>query len=68
MLAAAVLLGFGIRYVARLPESVPVVLQAMLAGAVIFNVLKEELPKPAKARYWPFLGGGIAYGALLLVV
>ena len=68
VLAAAVLVGFGIRYVARFPEPVPVVLQATLAGAVIFNVLKEELPKPTKARYWPFIGGGIAYTGLLLLV
>ena len=32
LLAAAVLVGFGIRYIARFPEPVPVVLQATLAG------------------------------------
>ena len=68
VLAAAVVIGFGIRYMTRFPDSVPVVLQATLAGAVIFNVLKEELPQPSKARYWPFLDGGIAYTGLLLVV
>lgn len=66
VLAGAVFLGFGIRYLNRFPDVVPVILQAFLAGAVILNVLKEELPPAQKSRYWAFGLGATAYAVLLL--
>ena len=41
-------------------------LQAILAGAVLLNVLKEELPSERESRYWAFLTAGLAYAAFLL--
>lgn len=43
LLAGAVLLGCGIGVAMELPAVGPALLQAFLAGAVILNVLKEEL-------------------------
>ena len=68
LLAAAVLGGAGIRVGMRLPDAAPVVLQSVLAGAIIFNVLKEELPDPSNARYGVFLAGGIGYAVVLVLV
>ena len=62
------LFGFGIRYFDRFPDAVPVVLQAILAGAVLLNVLKEELPPARESRYWAFLAGSAGYGTLLLAL
>lgn len=67
LLAGAVLLGVAVRLIVRLPEPVPVLLQAVLAGAVLLNVLKEEIPDERQASLGAFLGGGVAYAALLLV-
>lgn len=66
ILAAAVLLGWGIRYLHRFPQLAPVFLQAFLAGGVLLNVLKEELPEQRESRYWVFALGAIGYALLLL--
>ena len=66
LLAAAVVGGWGLRAVHRFSDAVPVALQAILAGAVLLNVLKEELPSERKSRYWAFLAAGLAYAGFLL--
>lgn len=68
LLAGAVFLGFGIRWLHRFPDAVPVILQATLAGAVLLNVLKEELPAARESRYWAFAVGASAYAVLLLAL
>ncbi|GAA4003539.1 hypothetical protein [Sphingomonas humi] len=40
---------------------------AVLAGGVILNVLKEELPEDRQSRFSAFALGAIAYSALLLL-
>jgi len=40
-------------------------LVAVLAGGVILNVLKEELPEECRSRFTPFLLGAAAYAGLL---
>jgi hypothetical protein len=40
---------------------------ALLAGSVVLNVIKEELPKEHESRFWAFLLGTAGYAALLLV-
>jgi hypothetical protein len=44
------------------------VLFAFLAGGVILNVLKEELPEERQSRYLPFAAGAAVYAALLAVM
>lgn len=39
---------------------------AFLAGGVILNVLKEELPEERESRFSAFAGGALLYAALLL--
>ena len=40
---------------------------AFLAGSVVLNVLKEELPEDRESRFWAFALGAAAYSALLLL-
>ena len=41
---------------------------AFIAGAIILNVLKEELPEERQSRFIPFILGVVLYGALLLLL
>jgi zinc transporter ZupT len=66
ILAAAPLLGWGIGLVTELPALAIAALFAFLAGGVVLNVLKEELPEERESRFWAFAAGTGAYAALLL--
>jgi zinc transporter ZupT len=68
VLAAAVLVGWGIGAVTTLPEGVVGIGIAFLAGGIILITLKEELPKEAEGRYVPFLAGAAACTALLALL
>lgn len=68
ILAAAVLLGWGLGLAVELPPVTIGFLFAFLAGGVVLNVLKEELPDERQSRFWPFALGTAAYAALLAVV
>ncbi|MBW4619616.1 MAG: hypothetical protein KME17_09695 [Cyanosarcina radialis HA8281-LM2] len=68
ILAAAIILGWAIRAGSELPKAAIALLFAFLAGGVILNVLKEELPEERQSRFWAFaLGAGI-YTVLLLAL
>ena len=41
------------------------VLVAFLSGAVILNVMKEELPEERESRFSAFLAGAAGYAAVL---
>lgn len=47
----------------------PVIMSALfafLAGGIVLNVLKEELPEDRQSRFWAFAAGAGAYAALLV--
>ena len=68
LLAAAILLGTGVGLVVAVPEGVLAVLFAFLAGGVVLNVIKEELPEERESRFPAFAAGTAGYAALLLIV
>ncbi len=68
ILSAGVLAGWLIGAVLDLPEEALIGLFAFLAGGVVLNVLKEELPEERQSRLTPFLLGVAGYGALLIAV
>jgi hypothetical protein len=68
LLSAAVLVGHAIGMFYALSAAAISVILAFLGGAVILNVLKEELPEERKGRFWAFAAGAIAYIALLLAL
>lgn len=68
ILAAAVIAGWVIGSRTEISSAAIALLFAFLAGGVILNVLKEELPEERQSRFWAFaLGAGI-YAALLLAL
>jgi zinc transporter ZupT len=68
ILAGAVTLGWLLGGLTNLPAFWVDLFFAFLAGAVVLNVLKEELPDERESRLWPFVGAVLAYAALLLAI
>lgn len=68
LLAASILAGWLVGATLKIPELATSVLIAFLAGGVILNVLKEELPEERQSRFSAFLLGGGSYAVLLLLV
>ncbi len=67
LLAAGVLVGWAIGYLSRVNEAAITVLFAFLAGGMILNTIKEELPEGRRSRFLAFAAGAAAYTAMLLV-
>jgi len=67
ILAAAVLVGWAIGQATEIHEAAIALLFAFLAGGLILNVLKEELPEERESRFWAFAAGAGTYTMLLLV-
>lgn len=51
----------------EISEAALAVLFAFLAGGVVMNVLKEELPEERESRFWAFVLGAGLYAGVLLV-
>ncbi|TWI50920.1 hypothetical protein IQ22_03619 [Pseudomonas duriflava] len=68
VLAAAVAAGWILGILTEISELAVSALTALLAGSVILNVLKEELPEERQSRFGAFLVGAMGYAALLLIL
>jgi zinc transporter ZupT len=68
ILAAAIITGWAIGIGTELSQAAIGVLFAFLAGGVVLNVLKEELPEERESRFWAFAVGAIGYAVLLLTL
>lgn len=68
VLAAAVAAGWVVGLWTTLNRAALAMLFAFLAGGVVLNVLKEELPEERQSRFWPFAAGAASYAALLLTI
>ena len=67
-LSASILLGWLTGALAEVSAAWLGLILAFLAGGVILNVLKEELPEERQSRLFPLVGGMVGYTALLLAV
>ena len=67
VLAAGILVGWAVGLLFEVSEAAIAVLFGFLAGGVIMNVLKEELPEERESRFWAFALGAAAYALVLLV-
>jgi zinc transporter ZupT len=67
MLAGAVVLGVTVGYAVTVTELFTNVLFAFLAGGIVLNAIKEELPPERRSRFWAFAAGAAIYTVLLLV-
>ncbi|WP_049923445.1 hypothetical protein [Halopiger djelfimassiliensis] len=68
VLAAAVFVGVAVGYATPVSEFTLALLFAFLAGGVVLNVIKEELPSERQSRFWAFVVGAGGYSLLLLTV
>jgi hypothetical protein len=66
ILAAAPLAGWALGAAFALPPLAITALFGFLAGGIILNVLKEELPEERESRFAAFAAGAAGYAALLL--
>lgn len=66
VISAAVALGWLLGLVIELPPVGVGFLFAFLAGGIMLNTLKEELPEDRASRFLPFLGGAAVYSAIML--
>lgn len=65
LLIAALAAGWGIGQFAQIPRIYLASIFSFVAGGVIMNVLKEELPEERRSSLWAFVGGVAAYALLL---
>lgn len=68
VLAGAVVVGAVSGIVVHVEAVVLDVLVSLLAGAIVLNVVKEELPSDREAQFPAFLSGILLYTALLVAV
>ncbi len=66
ILSLGILLGWGTGLATTIGSAAVGVLFAFLAGGVVLNVLKEELPAERQSRFFPFACGAAGYALLLL--
>ncbi|MDQ3310582.1 MAG: hypothetical protein M3517_00495 [Actinomycetota bacterium] len=68
LLALAILAGWVVGLVTEFSEAVAGLVIALLAGGVVLNVIKEELPSERQSRFLAFAVGTGAYATLLLLL
>jgi zinc transporter ZupT len=68
ILAGSVLAGAGLSGLVTLPDQAVIALSSVLAGAILLNVLKEELPESRESRFLPFAAGAAIYSVPLLLI
>jgi hypothetical protein len=68
VLAAAILAGWALGLATRVEDAAVHALFAFLAGGIVLNVLKEELPEERQSRFTWFALGIAAYTGVALVV
>ncbi|MCW8193635.1 hypothetical protein F6455_02395 [Proteobacteria bacterium 005FR1] len=68
VIALAVLVGWLLGVFTSIPEVIVGFAFAFLAGGIVLNVLKEELPEERQSRFWPFALGGAGYALMLVLV
>ena len=68
LLAGAVLAGAAVGLLLEIHEAAVALLLAFLAGGIVLNVIKEELPEERESRFGAFAVGAGGYAVLLLVV
>ncbi|MDH2244147.1 hypothetical protein N5J70_19580 [Pseudomonas sp. GD03909] len=68
ILAGSTLVGWAFGAIIELSELGVSAVTAFIAGAIILNVLKEELPSERNSRFGAFLLGSLGYSFLLLLM
>ncbi|MEL6262303.1 MAG: hypothetical protein AAFR12_14680 [Cyanobacteria bacterium J06626_6] len=67
ILAGAILAGWAVSNATHLDEAAVAAIWALIAGGIILNVLKEELPEKTESHFGLFATGAGIYAAILLL-
>lgn len=68
ILSLSVVIGWAVGLGTLIGETAVSLALAFVAGGIVMNVLKEELPRERESRFWAFaLGAGLYSGLLLMV-
>lgn len=68
LLTASIFIGWITGVLTELHPFIVSYLVAVLAGGIILNVMKEELPEERESSFPAFLGGVVAYTVILLLI
>ncbi len=68
VLAVSIFAGWAIGVFFEISEAALAVLFGFVAGGVVMNVLKEELPEERESSFWAFALGATLYTAILLAL
>lgn len=68
LLVLALMAGYFVGYYFHIPDAVVAIVVSFLAGGVLLNVLRYELPKREQVGYLFFLTGTVVYTIILLSV
>ena len=68
MLAAAVLAGWALGTLLRVPPVTFYTLLGLVSGGVVVNSMIMELPSEKDGRFWPFVCGAVGYSLVLLLL
>jgi hypothetical protein len=68
LLAGAIVLGAVVGQVSRLNEAAIAIVWSFLAGSIILNALKRELPEEKETCFWSFVSGAGVFAFLLLAM
>ncbi|ALI98166.1 hypothetical protein [Rufibacter tibetensis] len=68
LLVTALAVGWVMGLLLEISDAATALLLAFLAGGVVLNVLKEELPEERESKFSAFLIGATAYSVLLLLL
>jgi zinc transporter ZupT len=68
LLAGAILLGAAVGVVTEIREALFATVFAFVAGGIVLNVIKEELPEERASRFLPFAVGAVGYAIVLLLI
>ena len=68
ILVASLVSGWLLSVFVSIPEVFIGILFSFIAGGVVMNVLKEELPRERNSNLWAFCVGILFYGSILLMI
>ncbi len=66
ILVGGILIGWIAGTTMDVPKNIKIILFSFLAGGIIVNTIREEMPSGKENRYWPFFVGAVSYTILLI--
>lgn len=68
VLSGAIFLGWVVGVTTEVHEAGMACVIAFLAGGILLNTFKEELPEERQSRFWAFVLGAFGYAGILLLI